>query len=155
MTGIRIRKFTGWHMLAILLAFFGVVVAVNMTMATLATRTFGGTVVDNSYVASQRFNTWLAEARAQERLGWTARLGVDQSRRVTVALGERGTPLVGAEIEAVARHPLGRAPDVPLGFRASGAGAYVSQAPLPAGRWLVHVEIKSGGRAMRLIESLS
>ena len=42
------RRFTGYHMTAILLAFFGIVVAVNLVMATLATRTFGGVVVENS-----------------------------------------------------------------------------------------------------------
>jgi nitrogen fixation protein FixH len=152
---IRVRKFTGWHMFAILIAFFGVVVSVNMVMATAAMRTFGGTVVDNSYVASQRFNTWLAEARAQERLGWTARLGVDEGRHVTVSLSDRGTMLVGAEIEAVARHPLGRAPDVPLRFQGRRDGGYVSQTSLPAGRWLVHVEVRRGGHALRLIETLS
>ena len=152
---IRVRKFTGWHMFAILISFFGVVVAVNMVMATAAIRTFGGTVVDNSYVASQRFNGWLGEARAQERLGWTARLGLDDSRHVTVALNDRATPLAGAEVEAVARHPLGRAPDVTLRFQARHAGAYVSDAALPAGRWLVHVEVRRSGRELRLIESLS
>src|SRR6185295_5406522 len=114
---------TGWHMFAILLAFFGVVVSVNLVMATAAMRTFGGTVVDNSYVASQRFNAWLAEARAQERLGRITRLGVDDRRHVTVALSDRGAPLAGAEIEAVARHPLGHAPDVALRFQAQGVGA--------------------------------
>lgn len=152
---IRVRKFTGWHMFAILIAFFGVVVSVNMVMATAAIRTFGGTVVDNSYVASQHFNAWLAEARAQERLGWTTRLGVDNRRHVTMALGDRGIPLRGAEIEAVARHPLGRAPDVLLRFEARADGGYVSQETLPAGRWLVHVEVRRGGRDLRLIESLS
>lgn len=152
---IRVRKFTGWHMFAILVAFFGVVVSVNMVMATAAIRTFGGTVVDNSYVASQRFNAWLSEARAQDRLGWTSRLGVDESRHVIVALHDRAGPLVGAEIEAVARHPLGRAPDVTLRFQARNAGAYVSEAVLPAGRWLVHVEVRRGGQSLRLIETLS
>jgi nitrogen fixation protein FixH len=152
---IRVRKFTGWHMFAILIAFFGVVVSVNMVMATAAMRTFGGTVVDNSYVASQHFNAWLAEGRAQERLGWTTRLGVDEGRHVTVVLSERGAPLVGAEIEAVARHPLGRAPDVPLRFQAGAAGAYVSREALPAGRWLVHVAVRRAGRDLRLIETLS
>jgi nitrogen fixation protein FixH len=155
MTGIRIRTFTGWHMFAILLAFFGVVVSVNMVMATAAMRTFSGTVVDNSYVASQHFNTWLSEARAQERLGWTTRLGVDNGRHVTVTLSDRGAPLAGAEIEAVARHPLGRAPDVSLHFQARGAGVYVSRGALPAGRWLVHFEVRRGGKDLRLIESLS
>ena len=152
---IRVRKFTGWHMFAILLAFFGVVVSVNMVMATAAMRTFGGTVVDNSYVASQRFNTWLAQARAQDRLGWTTRLGVDESRHVTVTLSDRGARLAGAEIEAVARHPLGRAPEVPLRFRARGDGDYVSHTALPPGRWLVHVGIRRGGHDLRLIETLS
>jgi nitrogen fixation protein FixH len=152
---IRGRKFTGWHMFAILIAFFGVVVSVNMVMATAAIRTFGGTVVDNSYVASQRFNAWLSEARAQERLGWTARLGVDDGRHVTMTLVDRRTPLLGAEVEAVARHPLGRAPDVTLRFQARDAGAYVSDAARPPGRWLVHVEVRRGGRDLRLMETLS
>jgi nitrogen fixation protein FixH len=40
-------KFTGWHMTTILVAFFGVVIAVNFFMARMAVGTFGGTVVDN------------------------------------------------------------------------------------------------------------
>lgn len=151
----RTRRFTGYHMTAIMLAFFGVVVSVNMVMATLATRTFGGTVVDNSYVASQRFNRWLADARTQDRLGWRTRLGLDGSRRVTLRLSDRDTPLAGADVEAVARHPLGRAPDVALRFRADSAGSYVSQRPLPVGRWLVHLHVRHEGRDLRLIENLS
>jgi len=149
------RRFTGRHMLAIMLGFFGVVVAVNMLMATLASRTFGGTVVDNSYVASQKFNGWLAEGRAQERLGWTTRLSLDGSRRVGAAVREGEAALAGAELEAVARHPLGRAPDVALDFRPEGPGDYVSRTALPPGRWTVHLEIRHGGREKRLIETLS
>ena len=36
----------------------------------MAIGTFGGTVVDNSYVASQNYNRWLADADEQEALGW-------------------------------------------------------------------------------------
>lgn len=149
------RRFTGRHMLAIMLAFFGVVVAVNMLMATLASRTFGGTVVDNSYVASQKFNGWLAEGRAQERLGWTARLALDSARRIQVSVRQGEAPLAGAELQAVARHPLGRAPDIALDFRPVGQGDYVSRTVLPAGRWTLHLEIRHGGREKRLIETLS
>jgi nitrogen fixation protein FixH len=149
------RRFTGRHMLAIMLSFFGVVVAVNLLMATLASSTFGGTVVDNSYVASQRFNGWLAEARAQERLGWTARLNLDGARRVEVAVREGDAALTGAELQAVARHPLGQGPDMALRFRPDGRGSYVSRTALPPGRWLVHLEIRHGDRVKRLIESLS
>lgn len=147
--------FTGRHMLAAMLGFFGVVVAVNVVMATLAARSFGGTVVDNSYVASQRFNRWLAQGRVQERLGWTARPVLAEGRRLRVDLSDRAGPLAGAEIEVVARHPVGRASDVTLRFRSAGNGRYLSEGALPPGRWLVHLEIRRGADRLRLIESLS
>ena len=149
------KGFTGRHMLTVMVGFFGVVIGVNFTMATLAARTFGGTVVDNSYVASQRFNRWLAEARAQERLGWTTRLGLDDRRHVRAKLTDRAGPLTGAQVTAIGRHPLGRESDVPLRFRAEGNGAYVSERPLPAGRWQVHLEVRRGADDLRLIEALS
>ena len=68
---MKARKFTGWHMTGILVAFFGVVVTVNIVMARAAIGTFGGTVVENSYVASQKFNGWLDQAKAQDKMGWT------------------------------------------------------------------------------------
>ena len=54
-----VRRFTGYHATMIIVAFFAVVVGVNMVMARFALSTFGGTVVDNSYVASQKYNEWL------------------------------------------------------------------------------------------------
>ena len=92
------RPFTGWHMTAILVAGFAVVIAVNMAMATIAVRSFGGTVVENSYVASQKFNGWLAQARAQEKLGWRDRVTLDPARHVRMELNVRG-----AQMSAVAK----------------------------------------------------
>lgn len=149
------RDFTGRHMLAVMIAFFGVVIAVNVVMATLAAKTFSGTVVDNSYVASQQFNRWLAEGRAQERLGWNARLAVGDDRHVQVALSDRTGPIDGAEVHAIARHPLGRAQDLAFSFRASGAGVYVSDRPLPVGRWHVSFEMRRGADELRLMGTLS
>ncbi|HET9398451.1 MAG TPA: FixH family protein [Sphingomicrobium sp.] len=83
-------SFSGRHMTAILVAFFGVVIAVNFTMALFATRTFGGVVVENSYVASQKYNGWLDAARRQEQLGWAIEPGLDGRRRVTVAINVDG-----------------------------------------------------------------
>lgn len=134
------RAFTGWHMTAIITGFFGVVIAVNMTMATLASRSFGGTVVDNSYVASQEFNGWLRQARAQRALGWAAVITVDGDRHVRV--GGRLPP--GAAVTAIASHPLGRIPDQPLRFTASG-GSYRAVAPLPPGRFVIRVKVAAGG----------
>ncbi|MGZ8285229.1 MAG: FixH family protein [Allosphingosinicella sp.] len=142
------RRFTGRHMTAILLAFFGVITAVNFTMATLATRTFGGVVVENSYVASQKYNGWLKAARAQETLGWKAKAGLGGDRRVIVEVS-----LPGAIVTGYAEHPLGREADVPLNF--TGIDSFRSQNPLPAGRWKVHLLVRRGAEQARLSETLS
>ncbi|WBX85973.1 FixH family protein [Sphingosinicella microcystinivorans] len=145
------RPFTGRHMAVIMVAFFGVVIAVNLTMATFATRTFGGTVVDNSYVASQKFNGWLEEARAQEQLGWSLDMALDDDRHAVVAATAAGAPLGGARVSATARHPVGRAPDVALAFAEVAPGRFRAVEPLPAGRWKVHMEVTQGASVVRRV----
>lgn len=143
-----VKRFTGWHAAATLVAFFGVVIAVNLTMALFATRTFGGVVVENSYVASQQYNRWLAAAERQKQLGWKIVPGIDARRRVTV-----GLDLEGAKLRGFARHPLGREADVPLTFVASESG-FRSAEPLPAGRWSIHLAVQRGADEARLIETV-
>lgn len=140
------KRFSGRHMTAILLAFFGVVVAVNLTMAMVATRTFGGTVVENSYVASQKYNGWLEAARKQQQLGWTIEPRLDEQRHVNVSIS-----VDGARISGFARHPLGREADVPLTFGDDLRSAQV----LPPGRWAVHLLVRRGDDEARVIEVLS
>ena len=140
------NRTSGWHMTGILVAFFGTVIAVNVTMATFAVRTFGGTVVENSYVASQEFNGWLKAARKQQELGWNVTSGLDPQRHVIVT-----TNVDGAEVTGFARHPLGRAPDVPLAF---GHGMRSDRA-LPSGRWEIYLTVRKGREEVRTVETLS
>ncbi|PIL21402.1 hypothetical protein P775_04385 [Puniceibacterium antarcticum] len=70
MTGLTEgRPLTGWHVLAMFVGGFGIIIAVNLTLAYNAVRTFPGLEVPNSYVASQSFD---ARRNAQEALGWRA-----------------------------------------------------------------------------------
>ncbi|GAY24039.1 FixH family protein [Sphingobium fuliginis] len=150
-----IRRFTGWHMTAILVAFFAVVIAVNMLMATVAVRSFGGTVVENSYVASQKFNGWLAEARAQKRLGWRDAVTLDAARHVGLTLADaRGAPVAGGQVTAVAQHPLGRTPDLLLAFRETAPGVYASDRALPEGRWQIRFDLHLAGREEHLLREV-
>jgi nitrogen fixation protein FixH len=112
-------KFTGQHMTAILVAFFGVVVVVNFTMAGYASSTFGGIVVENSYVASQHFNRWLDEARAEDRLGWDAVTAWRPDGRLAITV--TGAP-PEVTVQAIARHPLGTLPDRALAFQRISPG---------------------------------
>ncbi len=149
------RPFTGRHIAVILATFFGVVIAVNLLMARFAIGTFGGTVVDNSYVASQNFNSWLAQARSEAALGWRVVVSRDAEGRVmVVATGAQGQPLSDAIVTAVARHPLGRRPEQAMAFAQAGTG-FRSTAPLGAGRWQLLVIVRHGGQAMRVVADLA
>jgi nitrogen fixation protein FixH len=66
-------RLTGRHVMGGFVGAFGVIIAVNLVMAWFAVSTFPGVEVQNSYVASQGFNTRLAEQRA---LGWQTRVEV-------------------------------------------------------------------------------
>ena len=55
--------FTGWHMLAIMIMFFGTIITVNLIMAWNASHSWSGLVVQNTYVASQQFNGKVALAK--------------------------------------------------------------------------------------------
>lgn len=145
------KPFTGRHMAAILVAGFGVVIAVNVTMASLASSTFGGVVVENSYVASQHFNRWLDEAEKEKTLGWKIEAGRSADGRVAARIAQ--VPH-GAAITAVARHPLGRRPDTALTFRADANGTWVSDEALPAGRWTLRFTVEAGGRTWRTEQPL-
>lgn len=128
---------TGWHFTAIIVSFFAVVITVNLVMARFASSTFGGVVVENSYVASQNYNEWLAAAEKQKALGWTATAARQADGRVALTLA--GATDAGVTVEAVARHPLGRQSDVALAFSATGAGQFLSETALPAGRWKLRI----------------
>ena len=141
----RAGALTGRHVAIIFVAFFGTVIAVNLVMASLASATFGGLVVENSYVASQKYNGWLDAARKQDRLGWKIVPSIDGRRHVLVSVS-----VDGAVVSGFARHPLGREPDVPLTFH-----QFRSIQALPPGRWAVHLLVRRGNDEARLIETLS
>lgn len=147
MQTIARSRFTGRHMAAILVGFFAVVIAVNVAMARLASSTFGGVVVENSYVASQNFNKWLGEAAAERRLGWTASAARLPDGRIEVRM--TGLPAAPATLLATARHPLGRMADRTLAFVEAAPGRFVSDEALPQGRWVLRIEAAAAGQNWR------
>lgn len=145
-------KFTGWHMTAILVTFFGIVMAVNFTMARMAVGTFGGTVVDNSYVASQQYNQWLDAAARQDRLGWKVSAALSPNRHVIIDARQDEVGL--SQIAAVgdALHPLGRTDDIPLTFSVMEDGRLLSKQALPVGRWNLRLSLRRGADLFRMTE---
>lgn len=128
-------EFTGKHMLFMMLAFFGVIIGVNLIMATFATSTWTGLIVKNSYVASQDFNAKLEKARKQEALGWTSSAALSGSELSVKILDAAGKPLSALNVVARVYRPVAEAEDHDVALTAYGVGAYRAKVDLGAGLW--------------------
>lgn len=145
-------EFTGRHMLIIMLAFFGVIIAVNLTMAMLANTTWTGLEVKNSYVASQDFNKKLAKAAKQQALGWTSSLTQSGGELVLELRDRNGKGISSAAVEARFQRPVHERDDFSRTFTYGGDGRYSVPAPEAAGRWVVDVRaISASGERYRQI----
>lgn len=139
-------------MTGILVTFFGIVILVNFIMARAAVSTFGGTVVDNSYVASQKFNGWLADDRRQRMLGWVVTTTLAPDRHIEIGVETSGDGPTPSRLVATLRHPLGRSPERRLEFVSAGHDRLRSTLPVPEGRWIVHFSLRSGQQRYAWIE---
>lgn len=104
MSETRRREFTGRHMAIAISLFFGTIIAVNFTMAYLASSSFAGLVVANSYVESQRFNGRLEAMRSQAALGWEVDLAVSREA-VTVDVRDAGGRPVAVTVDVEMTRP--------------------------------------------------
>lgn len=131
------QEFTGWHMLVITMAFFGVIIGVNAFMAFSSARTWTGLVVTNSYVASQEFQVKADAAAAQNAAGWTMDIGYENGQLVVWLLaGEE--PLLLDNVSAFVRRPVGGHDDATVPLSDSGDG-YRGPIELASGVWDITV----------------
>jgi nitrogen fixation protein FixH len=140
------RTFTGWHMAAITISFFAVIIAVNLTLAVFASTSWTGLVVANSYVASQSFNRDAEIARQQQALGWQMNLAVDRSLARIAILDRDGLPMAGLNVRAVLQRPTDEAGDQVLKLREAGAGIYVADAAIGSGVWVADITAEGPAR---------
>ena len=98
------KEFTGKHMLGTMVAFFGVIITVNLIMARFAVTTWSGLVVPNTYVASQTFDD---DRAAQLALGWDVGAKVEAGQ-LRLRFRKDGAPVEPEIVSAV----LGRATNV-------------------------------------------
>lgn len=127
---------TGRKVLAIFMLMFGTIIAVNLTLAFNAVRTFPGLEVKNSYVASQKFD---AQRAAQEGLGWEVAAYVEAGDLILDLRHADGTPVAEAEITSVLGRATNVADDIVPAFAFDGA---VWRAPvtLAPGNWDLRLE---------------
>jgi len=150
----------GWHVLAGMLGFFGVVIAVNVAFTMAALESFPGEDVGRSYVQGLHYNATLAERQAQAALGWRASARLEPSAegaRVVVRLRDaQGTALEGAALVGTLQRPTDARLDRDLAFSALGGGVYAAPVgALHQGRWRLRAHAARAGDALDLEAQLT
>jgi len=123
-------RLRGGHVLSIFVGAFGIIIAVNLTMAWFAVSTFPGVEVQNSYVASQGFNTRLADQRA---LGWQTRVEVAEGELRLFVSDPDGAADV-ARLSATLGRATHNRDDVTPEFRRI-PGGFATPVTLEPGNW--------------------
>lgn len=137
--------FTGWHMLGVMVLFFGTIITVNLIMAWNASHSWSGLVVQNTYVASQQFNGKVAEAKAFAASGIEGNLVIEGGRITYHVVDAKGEPVIANDIAATFKRPVDEREDFTLALTPQGPGLFVAERDIMPGQWIVDISTKRDG----------
>jgi nitrogen fixation protein FixH len=142
------RPITGRTVLFGMLAFFGLIFAVNGALIYFAIDSWSGLSTERPFDTARDHDRTLAEAEAQAALGWNSAVALTPDtaggQTVEVALGDTdGAPLGGLDVELVLRRPARGDMDRRLSLRETTAGRYRGTVALPLpGRWYAEIRVR-------------
>lgn len=142
---------TGRHVLLAMVAFFGVVFAVNGVFLYSALSTHTGVVANEPYRKGLAYNDRIEADIKQHALGWQGDVAVpEKAGDVSVKLSDReGRPLTGLALNGRISRPSTSDLDRALTFKDAGNGIYVAAVEaLQEGSWVIDLqaaEMKSSG----------
>ena len=153
------RTLTGRHVFLMLVAFFGVMIIVNIIFTVMAVKSFTGEDVPKSYRQGLEYNQTLETRREQSGLGWSVSANsyqTDGFTQIVVRLEDQDAKaLSGFSIEGVLRHPTDKAFDQSLSFQDTGLGRYAAKIKLPAGQWQLKAKaIDEAGQSLNFTHDL-
>jgi nitrogen fixation protein FixH len=131
------REFTGWHMLGLMVGGFGIIIAVNLTLAWNAIATFPGLETRNSYVISQSFQ---ADRAAQNALRWDATATIENNVLTVAILDQTGAPVQTEVMRVVLGRATHTGQDSTPELTWNGA-ALTAPVDLEAGYWNLRLEL--------------
>ena len=142
------KELTGRKVLALLVAFFGVVMLVNFAMMKAAISTFGGVDTKSSYEAGRVFEGEVAKAAAQAARDWQVSEHLTPSGKdqiLSIDLHDAtGAPVTGVDVTAKLAHPIDERNDVAFSLAETGPGLYRGQAAVAAGVWEIELLVVRG-----------
>ncbi len=139
-------------------AFFGVVLAANLTMVWIGYASWTGLVTDRAYDEGLQYDRVLDALERQRRLGWQVEIeaalehGLDG--RLTMRAREAdGRPLEGARARVRFVRPTLEGHDFTIELKPRGEGRYAADFTLPlAGVWDLHLELRRGADRFLAVE---
>ena len=134
------KEFTSRHMWFVVSGFFGVIIAVNVGMAIIASTSWTGLVVQNSYVASQQFEDKRIAHNAQQADGWNATFTYSPGVAKLVIVDGVGHPVDLGPVTLKVNRPVGGHDDQTVTLERAPNGGYQATLRLAAGVWDALVE---------------
>lgn len=142
------RGLTGWHVLAIVSAFFGSIFAITGAFFWIAQTTFPGSD-PAAYRRGLYYNRILAEAARQDQLGWEVTARYEAGRLLVVAVDREGRPLTGESVQARVGRPTTNRYDQTVQLPEGAGGTYAAPLSLEPGSWDVEVRLGETGGETR------
>lgn len=140
------RAFTGRHMWLLVIGFFGVIIAVNVGMAVVASTSWTGLVVTNSYVASQQFEQKRLAHQAQKAAGWQATFTYSPGLAKLDVVDGAGSPIDLGPVTLKVNRPVGGHDDQAVVFQRAPDGRYAAPLQLAPGVWDALVQAEATAR---------
>lgn len=134
------KEFTGKHMWFVVTAFFGVIISVNILMAVVSSTSWTGLVVQNSYVASQEFETKRIAHEAQKAAGWESAFAYEAGHASLRVVDGAGRSVDLGDVTLKVNRPVGGHDDQAVAFERLADGSYRAQLDLATGVWDALVE---------------
>jgi nitrogen fixation protein FixH len=155
-TRLSPKQLTGRHVLIMLVAFFGIIIAVNVTIAKLAISTLPGTEVDSPYAASLAYGKEITAAHNQDARKWEVDAHIDRGADGAAVLqvqarDKTGRPLTGLKFEGRFERPTDKRADQAVALDEVGIGIYRGRFnEIAPGQWDLVLEADAKGERMFL-----
>jgi nitrogen fixation protein FixH len=145
------KPLTGTKVFLMLVAFFGVVIGVNVTLAKLAIATLPGTDVDSPYAAGLTYDREISAAQDQAARKWqvNAHIARRTDGGATLQVEARdaaGRPMTGLKFGGRLERPTDKRADLAVDLTEAGIGIYRGDtASVAPGQWDLVIEGEAQG----------
>lgn len=150
------KPLTGTKVFLMLVAFFGIVIGVNVTMMKLAIATLPGTDVDSPYAAGLTYDREISAAQDQAARKWKVSAHIERRADGNAVLQVEARdaadqPLTGLKFGGRLERPTDKRADLAVELAEAGIGIYRGNAAFVApGQWDLVIEGDAKGERVFL-----